>query len=165
MINYYGFETQAELYLFTHEVAVAFGKDDEQRITNSNKMMLETMCAETRFGEEEDNTATTGIGIPQFDPIAFVDIQKFSDEYAQLLWNNWKIDFKLLHIEQIRYNGKLAIICMRMKYARVEEAIPSSRDERASYWIDNYNIGGAGTIEHFLSNSKFILGDEIIGFK
>lgn len=57
---------------------------------------------------------------------------------------------------QLQGNELLGIICCRLKYWPVPEAIPHARyvDLQAAYWLKWFNAGGRGSIEHFINAAK-----------
>ena len=73
-MNYYGIRTKVEIAYLVYEVAVLFGNDDQDLINRSEALMNETLCAETRYGAEPDNTDKIGIGIEQMEHICFYDM-------------------------------------------------------------------------------------------
>ncbi|KKK68336.1 hypothetical protein LCGC14_2945100 [marine sediment metagenome] len=53
-------------------------------------------------------------------------------------------------------NEILGVILCRLKYWPVPEPIPHARyvDLQAQYWLEHYNAGGRGSIEHFINAAK-----------
>ncbi len=64
---------------------------------------------------------------------------------------------------QLQGNELLGIICCRLKYWPVPEAIPHARyvDLQAQYWLEHYNAGGKGSIKHFINAAKKIEGADV----
>ncbi len=57
---------------------------------------------------------------------------------------------------QLQGNEILGIILCRLKYWPVPKAIPHTRypELQATYWLEHYNAGGRGSVEHFISAAK-----------
>ncbi len=64
-------------------------------------------------------------------------------------------DSHLLDIH-LRGNEVLGVILCRLKYWPIRHPIPPARyvDMQAQYWLQWYNAGGAGSIEHFINRAK-----------
>ncbi|KKN24336.1 hypothetical protein LCGC14_0896000 [marine sediment metagenome] len=60
---------------------------------------------------------------------------------------NWT-DEALSHA--LRVNLALGAAVCRLIYLWVPEPIPDDLEGQAAYWVDHYNKGGAGTVEHYI---------------
>lgn len=147
---YYGYCNDNLIGKMTDEVCRAFGDTEKTK-----RLLLETIGQETIFGRVKDFTNFSGMGLCQFDRIAFDDIKEHSTEYFQLIMDEWGIDFELVEYTHLRYNPFLSIISMRLKYKRVPESIPDTLHERYKYYKKYYNSSkGAANEEEYLTHAK-----------
>ena len=159
-MNYYGNRTKGEIKKVVHNICVIFGNNNPDLISRSEALCNETLCAESRYGQEPDHTETTGIGIAQFDPVGYYDMKRNSMKYSDLIFEKFKFEMDILLLEHSRYDEVTSILYMRLKYKRDPNKIPGNRKERSNYWKDVYNtVAGAGTPEHYVENSNKILGE------
>lgn len=123
----------------------------------ADKMILETMIAETGGGKIEDKTVGAGMGITQFDEFPFDDLKKRSLDKRDKIYQNLGVDISLVEWDDLRYNPFLGLLFARLQYLPLKESIPVTIEERAAYWKQYYNTPkGKGTVEHYLEmNSKY----------
>lgn len=122
----------------------------------ANELLVETAMAETHGGTLKDPTLYAGMGITQFDKMPFQDVKdrvRSSDKMKLL--QDFDINLDIVEWEHLRYTPLLAMIFTRLKYKKVQEAIPSTLEERADYWKYYYNtLAGKGTAEHYIEANR-----------
>jgi hypothetical protein len=114
-------------------------------------LLVETTAVETGCGHIKDRTEGAGMGLTQFDEMAFNDIKHRSMAMKEHIINRLGIDIALVQWTDLRYNPYLALLFTRLHYRLRPEPIPATRSQRAEYWKQWYNTKiGAGTPEHYL---------------
>jgi len=130
----------------TKEIVEVLGGGDD-----AYNLILETATAETALGKIDDRTIYAGIGICQFDKVPFQRIKDKSMRFRKLILRKLGVDIKLVQWEHLRYNTFLSLLFCRLYYMAVQEAIPTTIEDRARYWKKYYNSSlGKGTPEHYL---------------
>ena len=119
-------------------------------------LLLETASAETNLGETVDTTWNSGIGIMQFDPLSFVDLQnRISKSTLLKIKNCFDVDFKKLVVGDLRYSVFLSVLSARLKYMLIPQPIPNNLLLRAEYWKRYYNsVLGKGSALHYVENAR-----------
>jgi hypothetical protein len=58
----------------------------------------------------------------------------------------------------LEVNIAFAICMARIKYWRVPEPLPHYADieSQSKYWLEHYNAGGKGTIEHYIKSNQIL---------
>ncbi len=154
-MRYYGLLDEKELYSLVSEICKYLGNGANG---TAEDLLVETAGAETNKGLAKDNGVLSGgIGLTQFDKIAFEDVKKrTNDKNKQIVKNNLKVEIDLIEWEMLAYSPFLALLFTRLKYKLIPEEIPVTIEDRAKYWKKYYNtILGAGTIEHYLKNNNY----------
>jgi len=119
---------------------------------NADKLLYETVGAETSHGNAKDNSKYAGMGITQFDKMPFYDVKsRTRKSNKDKIRDYFNIDIDLIVWEDLRYNPLLSMIFTRLKYKLIPNVIPTTLKERAKYWKIEYNSTlGRGTIEHYI---------------
>lgn len=79
-----------------------------------------------------------------------LDAVKIADATKTHL-SDWQSESLIHWTELLEYNIACAIAHCRLKYWRVPEKLPTTREGRASYWKKYYNSGkGKGSESHYL---------------
>lgn len=148
---FYGLINKQQIYDAVDAVVNCLGGGD-----NAKKMLLETAAAETAMGEAVDSSWWTGIGLMQFDEIAFIDVQqRTSKARKEQVLKCFGIDIDRVVHTDLRWSPLLSVIFARLKYQLVPGMIPSTQTERAAYWKKWYNSSlGKGTPEHYVSAAR-----------
>ena len=121
----------------------------------ADDLLWETAAAETDLGDAIDNTWSTGVGLFQFDPVAFNDVKERTPKHIKdLIREHWGIDLDRATINDLRWSPLVSTIFARLKYRLIPEEIPTTIEERAEYWKKYYNSQlGAGTVEHYIRSA------------
>jgi len=114
------------------------------------------IAVETQFGTYPDRSVGSGIGIMQFDPIAFEDVKINTNRiYKELVWREFDINIDLVELCCLRYDIHMNIIFGVLKLLRIPEILPLSIEGEAQYWKKYWNTRkGAGTIQDYLDARK-----------
>ena len=150
---HYGLVNEKELYLIADEVVKYLGNGKNESVAD---LLIETARAETMLGKAEDRTPLTGgVGLMQFDEIAFNDVkERAGKKWGDLVKEKLKVDMNLVTYEMLLYSPFLSVLWARLKYKLIPEEVPSDIYERAKYWKKYYNTyKGKGTVEHYLRNN------------
>lgn len=126
---------------------------------NAVKLLLETCAAETLMGTYRNKIQYNyGLGLCQFDKIAFLNVQqKTSLTKKELIIKWFNIDIDKVEYRELAYSPLLSMIWCRLYYLLVPSVIPSTLEGRAEYWKKYYNsVLGSGTVEEYIKKSKFI---------
>ena len=135
-------------------VVKALDKDLKVR-QNAKELLLETIAHETLFGTFPDYSKSVGMGLCQFDRIAFDDVIQHCEEHFDTIKEKLGIDLTWITYEDLRYNPFLSIIMARLKYKRVPKAIPSNTEERFKYYKTYYNSSeGKADYVDFMNNAR-----------
>lgn len=166
-MNYYGYATNKDIRLMIGEIVTFFdgdlrdGDHYNQKYLNAYNLLLETACAETQLGTFPDYTNENGFGICQFEEPGITRAKKQGLKLQDEIFNQWGINIDLLQLIELRYNPFLSFLCCRLFYKDIPDPIPSTREERATYWKKWYNTyKGSGSVKHYLASCEEILGKE-----
>lgn len=151
---YYGYLNDQLLVEMIKVVTGIMDNDYETR-QRATRMLIETAAHETLFGTYPDTTEDSGMGLFQFDRIAFDDIMINSREHFEFIKEKFGIDLTLVRYEDLRYNPFLSTIFARLKYKRVPKGIPSNTEERYKYYKKYYNSSeGKATYHDFMTHAR-----------
>ena len=147
----YGLINQSHLEDMAESVCECLGGNE-----NVIALLLETAGAETNRGYTKDNTIGAGMGITQIDRLPFLDIKdRLRQKDKESVKQFFDVDVDLVKWEHLRYNPLLALIFTRLKYKKIPESVPSTKEGRAKYWKKHYNsIEGKGTLAHYILATK-----------
>lgn len=125
---------------------------------NAYLMLMETASAESDLGKAIDKSWGVGVGLNQFDPIGFEDVQqRTSQRNKDLAIKHFGMNIDKMVIQDLRFSPLASMVFTRLKYLLVRSPIPSTVEDRAHYWKVWYNsTAGAGTEAHYISASKKI---------
>ena len=158
MKYYYGYITDRLIVEMVDVVLLAL---DKAIIDKTRRLMLGTLAHETLLGRINDTTLSVGMGLAQFDRIAYDDVMLNGTKHFAMVKETLGIDLKLTKYEDLRYNPFLSIIFMRLKYKRVPEAIPNDMEGIYIYYKKYYNSSeGKASKEAFMEHYKLI--DDIL---
>lgn len=153
-MNYYGSVDKETIKKIVKEVCTVLGNGKNN---NADKLILGTIAQETHMGTYPDSTpGEKGIGLCQFDKIAYEDVILNTKEYKKKkILKEFGIDINKVTYKELEFSPVLSIIFCRLKYQRVPDVIPLPLEGMASYWKEHYNsFLGAGSPEDFISNYK-----------
>ena len=158
-MNYYGYGNPEEVARMVHRICYHFHTPDLRY-----KMICGIIAAETQFGTYPDRTESSGIGIMQFDPIAFEDVQlNTRQKYRDLVSKQFEIKMDLVNICCLRYDVSLSVIYGILKLLRIPELLPDRLEWQAHYWKIHWNTSsGKGSIQHYIDSYnkwKKIIGE------
>lgn len=140
-------------------VCLNAGLPINEDVTN---LLLETCAVESDFGKyDKQLDGGPARGIFQMEPNTAWDI---IDNYVDYRPNLYKITDPWLDkglMDELLLNAEFSIIMTRIHYLRVNVVVPSTRLERAHYWVKYYNCGGKGTIEKYMEKTNRYLGENI----
>lgn len=149
-------EVRALCKLVANSLSLGANKEDLE------KQLLEIAQAESRLGTIKYNPGRGyGLGVWQFDKIAFVEIQnKLSIQPSILAKCEILLQYNPLkkQYQDLTTHALLACIYARLYlYFRVPEKVGSTPEERARQWKKYYNtIKGAGSEEGYLRAIKYL---------
>jgi hypothetical protein len=155
---YYGVPSVADLQVICEKVVYVLGGGEL-----AVKLLMETCAAETLCGLYPDNTpARLGVGVPQIDEIALIDIKQEGEKrHFDLIKKHFNYDIKNTKLQYLAFDPLLSIIVARLVYKRKPQAIPKTLCERADYWKELYNTSaGKGDQLHYLDNVAKVLGED-----
>lgn len=156
---YYGVISNVEIHKLARGVVNVLGGG-----VNASYMLLETSAVETLMGTFPDrHPDRLGVGLCQHDDINIDDIKKFLKErHRTAIKHCFDYDIAEIELADLAYDPKLSLICCRLSYMRIEDAIPGTRLARANYWKDHYNRSGKGTVDEYMLRTKHCLGEEVL---
>ena len=155
---YYGIRSIPEAKVLARRVVKALGGNED--VFNQ---MIETACAETKCGTYPDaHPEKMGVGLCQHDQINLDDIQQQGEaRHFKIVKDVFGYNIKSIELADLSDDPLLSLICCRLSYKRIPEAIPSDLHGRAQYWKEYYNTAaGGGTVEHYLESVEECLGEE-----
>lgn len=143
----YGLTSRYELEKHVENVVRVIGGGEPARL-----LLLETAAAETDVGNAIDKSWSVGVGLMQFDEIAFRDVkQRTSRAIKEIVMQKFGVDIDRATHFDLRYSPLLSVLFARLKYRLVPAAIPVRLEDRAAYWKKWYNSElGAGTTAHYI---------------
>lgn len=122
-------------------------------------LLVETSQQETMLGTFADHYPYgAGVGLCQFDQIAFVDVKRRTRASTALaIKKHWGINLNLVQHRELAFSPLLSLVFCRLFYRLIPEPIPNSMGERAQYWKRYYNTAkGKGTATDYIYAAKAI---------
>lgn len=154
---YYGLTNPTQAKGLAKRVVNVLGGNDE-----AYSLLLETASAESQLGTYPDaHLEKWGVGLCQHDKINLEDLLIHGKRHHFDAINVvFGYDMQAIELKDLALDPLLSLICCRLSYKRIPEAIPHDLYGRARYWKEHYNRSGDGTIEHYLESVKNCLGAE-----
>jgi hypothetical protein len=154
---FYGLKKPKDLHVYSEWVVTVLGGGE-----SAVSLLMETAAVETLAGSyEDDNPETKGVGVCQHDQIGLDDIQLHPNKRAFALIRELSdYDMASVQLADLAFDPLLSLICCRLSYMRIPEAIPDDLYGRALYWKEHYNRSGKGTSEHYLEQVAHCFGEE-----
>jgi len=146
----YGIEHSNEAVLMTKKVVSIFGGGHKTVM-----MILGICCVETDMGTYPDkHPEKWGVGLTQFDEIAFEDLQKRArGRHRKMLKRFFGYDLNTVKFTDLADDAMLALCLTRMKLLLIPEPIPTTLEAQARYWKEYWNTkAGKGRVEHYMSD-------------
>lgn len=155
---YYGVTSALQIRALAQKVVKLLG--GSEAVYN---LLVETTAAETLMATYPDRHEThSGVGVCQHDQINLDDIQlhgKQSD--FDKIEHHFGYDMRSIELADLAHDPLLSLICCRLSYKRIPEAVPDDLHGRAEYWKKYYNtVAGAGTEDEYLARVEECLGVE-----
>lgn len=128
--------------------------------TGSENLIVWTGLAESGLRVVKQIGGGCALGLMQMEPETYIDCLRYLNEYRNRRLK--AVILAALYMEMfpeasaLMWNLRLAVLMARVKYWMKPEPLPDSNDviRMANYWLEHYNGGGKGTVEHFVEQVK-----------
>lgn len=123
-------------------------------------LLLETAQVESRSGTYPYNPFRNyGLGVMQFDKIAFDDIKaRTRNDIKEKILNIYGLDINKLEYSYLRFSPLISVIFARLHYRLIPDKVPNTKELRAYYWYNFYNraehIGQEIQVKKYLKANK-----------
>ena len=151
---FYGLANQQEAVMIARRICDVIGGGANG---TALELLIETAQQETKLGSyRDDYPYSHGVGLCQFDEIAFRDVQQRTNKHVrEKVEKHFGVTLRLVQHRDLAYSPFLSLLWCRLFYLLRPEPIPATLKERAEYWKLHYNtVRGKGTTLEYIVSAK-----------